>query len=142
MWVIALSAFSITPGWDLKSIKKNNNINICYLVWKIIDCKHKQTFSGLLVVVHFELSNFLKQWISFELWSWLASRSSLVMKLDFMSQLSSKFTLPLAGLQHMQQCQVGWNIPLSLFAPGFWSEQTMPEKWSTQWGVWTHDFSV
>jgi hypothetical protein len=27
--------------------------------------------------------------------------------------------LPLAGLQHMQQCQVVWNIPLSLFAPGF-----------------------
>ncbi len=28
-------------------------------------------------------------------------------------------TLPLAGLQHMQQCQVGWNIPLSLFAQRF-----------------------
>jgi hypothetical protein len=30
-----------------------------------------------------------------------------------------KFTLPLAGLQHMQQYQVGWNIPLPLFAPHF-----------------------
>jgi hypothetical protein len=27
--------------------------------------------------------------------------------------------VPLVGLQHMQQCQVGWNIPLSLLAPGF-----------------------
>jgi hypothetical protein len=28
---------------------------------------------------------------------------------------------PISGItvQHMQQCQVGWNIPLSLFAPGF-----------------------
>jgi hypothetical protein len=41
------------------------------------------------------------------------------MKMDFISQPSSKPTLPLAGLQHMQQCQVGWNIPLSLFVPGF-----------------------
>ncbi len=37
------------------------------------------------------------------------------MKLDFISQPSSKSTLPLAGLQHMQQCQVGWNIHLYLF---------------------------
>ena len=32
--------------------------------------------------------------------------SSLVMKLDFILQLSSKSTLPFEGLQHMQQCQV------------------------------------
>jgi hypothetical protein len=35
------------------------------------------------------------------------------------SQLSSKSTLPLAGLQHMQRCQLGWNNQLSLFDPRF-----------------------
>ncbi len=45
-----------------------------------------------------------------------------VMKLDFKSQPSSKSTLLLAGLQHMQQCQVGWNITLYLFATGYWSK--------------------
>ncbi len=34
--------------------------------------------------------------------------------------------VPLVGLQHMQQCQVGWNIPLSLLAPGFWSRWVVP----------------
>ncbi len=38
----------------------------------------------------------------------------------FISQLASKSILPLAGLQHMQQCHLGWSIPLSLFAPRFW----------------------
>ena len=42
--------------------------------------------------------------------------SSLVMKLDFISQPSSKSTLPFAGFQHMQQCQVNFH---SIFAPGF-----------------------
>jgi hypothetical protein len=42
--------------------------------------------------------------------------SSLVMKLGFISQPSSKSTLPFAGLQHMQQCQVNFR---SIFAPGF-----------------------
>ncbi len=52
------------------------------------------------------------------LWSWSANKlhvHPLVMKLDFISQPSSKYTLPLAGLQQMQQCQVGWNIHLHLF---------------------------
>ncbi len=31
------------------------------------------------------------------------------MKLDFISQTSSKFTLPFAGLQQLQQCQVNPN---------------------------------
>jgi len=35
--------------------------------------------------------------------------SSKVMKLDFISQQSSKSTLPFAGLQHMQQCQVNFS---------------------------------
>jgi hypothetical protein len=38
------------------------------------------------------------------------------MKLDFISQPSSKSTLPFAGLQHMQQCQVNFH---SNSAPGF-----------------------
>ena len=42
--------------------------------------------------------------------------SSLVYKLDFISQPSSKSTLPLAGLQHMQQCKVNFQ---PIFAPGF-----------------------
>ena len=41
--------------------------------------------------------------------SWQAFISSLVMKLDFISQPSSKSTLPFAGLQHMQQCQVNFH---------------------------------
>ncbi len=74
--------------------------------------------------------------------SWQASCSSLGMKLVFISQPSSKSTLPLARLQHMQQCQVGWNIPLSLFAAGFWSTWMVSKTWSSQWGVWTHDLSA
>jgi hypothetical protein len=31
----------------------------------------------------------------------------------------------------MQQCQVGWDIPLTFFAQGFWG--MVPEKWSPQW---------
>jgi hypothetical protein len=41
---------------------------------------------------------------------WQAFISSLVMKLDFISQLSSKSTLPFAGLQHMQQCQAKFQL--------------------------------
>jgi hypothetical protein len=52
------------------------------------------------------------------IWSWLAISFilSLVMKLDFISQPSSKSALLFAGLQHMQQCQVNFQ-PIS--APGF-----------------------
>ena len=46
--------------------------------------------------------------------SWQAFISSLVLKLDFISQPSSKSTLPFAGLQHMQQCQVNFNVQLLL----------------------------
>jgi hypothetical protein len=53
------------------------------------------------------------------------------MKLYFISQPSSKSTLPFAGLQHMQQCHVNFH---SIFAPGFWSKWMVPEKWSPQWG--------
>jgi hypothetical protein len=53
------------------------------------------------------------------------------MKLDFISQPSSKSNLPFAGLQHIQQCQVNWH---SIFAPGFWSKCMVPEKWSPQLG--------
>ena len=35
-----------------------------------------------------------------------ADELHLVMKQNFLSQPSSKSTLPFAGLQHMQQCQV------------------------------------
>ena len=52
-------------------------------------------------------------------------------KLDFISQPSSQSTLPFAGLQHMQQCQVNFHL---IFAPGFWSKWMVPEKWSPQWG--------
>ena len=36
--------------------------------------------------------------------------------------------VPLAGLQHMQQCQVGWNIPLSIFALHYWSKWKVRRK--------------
>ncbi len=66
--------------------------------------------------------------------SWQASCLSLVM----ISQLSSMSTLP---LHHMQQCQVDWSIPLSLFAPLFGSKSMVKEK-SSWYGVWTWDLSV
>jgi hypothetical protein len=75
--------------------------------------------------------------LHFGLWSLLADKlhvHPLFMKLDFINQPSSKSTLPLARLQHMQYCQVGWDIPISLFAPSFWSKWMAPEKWSLQWG--------
>jgi hypothetical protein len=50
------------------------------------------------------------------------------MKLDFYEPT----VLPLAGLQHMQQCQVGWNIIINhLF---FLNTFDPNEKWSPQWG--------
>ena len=73
-------------------------------------------------------------YLSLVLVSWQAYISSIVMKLGFITQPSSNSTLPFAGLQHMQQCQVGWYIPLSLFAPGFWSKWMVHEKWSPQRG--------
>ncbi len=63
--------------------------------------------------------------------SWQAFISSIVMKLDFVSQPSSKSTLPFAGLQHMQQCQVNFH---SIFASMLWSKWMVHEKWSPQWG--------
>jgi hypothetical protein len=53
------------------------------------------------------------------------------MKLDFISQPSSKSTLPFAGLQHMQQCQVDFHL---IFASMLWSKWMVHEKWSPQWG--------
>ena len=65
------------------------------------------------------------------------------MKLDFISQPSSKSTLPLAGLQHMQQCQLGWNIPLSIL---FWSKCMVPENGLLSRGLnprpLSHEFSA
>ena len=53
--------------------------------------------------------------------SWQAFISSIVLKLYFISQLSSKSTLPFAGLQHMQQCQVNFHsIFASIFDPNEW----------------------
>jgi hypothetical protein len=63
--------------------------------------------------------------------SWQAFISSIVMKLDFISQPSTNSTLPFAGLQHMQQCQVTYcTIMLSCF----WSELMVHDKWSLQRG--------
>ncbi len=47
------------------------------------------------------------------------------MKLDFISQPSSKTTLPFAGLQHMQQCQVKFH---SIFASMLWSKWMLHEN--------------
>ena len=41
------------------------------------------------------------------------------MKLDFIIKAYSKFTLPLAGLQHMLKCQVGWVFLVSFFVSCF-----------------------
>jgi hypothetical protein len=73
----------------------------------------------------------------------LGQVTSLVIKLDFISQLSSMPTLP---LQHMQQCQVDWNIPLYLFAPLFGSKSMLKEKifvvWGLNLGPFSHDPSA
>ncbi len=67
--------------------------------------------------------------------SWQAFISSLVMKLDFISQPSSKSTLPFAGLQHMQQCQVNFNSIFNFqFSSMLWSKWMVQENWSPQWG--------
>jgi hypothetical protein len=50
------------------------------------------------------------------------------MKLNFISQLSSKSTLPFARLQHMQQCQVNFH---SIFAQGFFD----PNEWCLKNGL-------
>ncbi len=112
---------------------------LSYIFCKENESQHYKIFSRfpvlvlvLVVYVHHKVQVFIKFFLV--LVRWQASCSSLVLKLDFRSQPSSKSTLLLAGLQHMQQCQVGWNIPLSLFAPGFWSKWMVPEKWSPQWG--------
>jgi hypothetical protein len=47
----------------------------------------------------------------------LTSFHFILMKLDIISQPSSKATLPFAGLQHMQQCQVNFH---SIFASMLW----------------------
>ncbi len=64
--------------------------------------------------------------------SWQAFISSLVMKLDFISQPSSKSTLPFAGLKHMQQYHVNFHL---IFASMLWSKWMVQEKWSPQWGL-------
>ncbi len=51
--------------------------------------------------------------------SWQAFISSLVMKLDFISQPSSKSTLPFAGLQHMQQL-ISTQFLLPCIDPNEW----------------------
>ncbi len=54
------------------------------------------------------------------------------MKLDFISQPSSNSTLPFAGLQHMQQCQVNFHL---IFAPGF-----DPNEWCLKNGLLSGGF--
>jgi hypothetical protein len=80
--------------------------------WHPIPIKMRQAF----------LSKFGPGQLAFisSLWSWIVT-----------SQLSSKSTLPFAGLQHMQQCQVNFH---SIFASMLWSEWMVHEKWSPQWG--------
>ncbi len=78
--------------------------------------------------------------VFFGFWSWLADKlfiSSLFMKLDFISQPSTNSTLPFAGLQHMQQCQVTFpQFQLSCFC----SKLMVHDKWYLQWaGIRTHD---
>ncbi len=71
--------------------------------------------------------------------SWQVFISSLVMKLDFISQSSSKSTIPFERLRRIQQCQVIFH---SIFASMLWSKWMVHEKWPPQWGVWNHDLSV
>ncbi len=76
------------------------------------------------------------------IWTRLANKASFhpsVMKLDFISQPSSKSNLPFEGLQHMPQSQVNLH---SIFAPGFWSKWMVPENGLLSGGVWTHNLSV
>jgi hypothetical protein len=52
------------------------------------------------------------------LWSWFqlpVSCSLLVTKPDLISQLSSKSTLPLAGLKHTHQCQVSQDYDRKVY---------------------------
>jgi hypothetical protein len=55
------------------------------------------------------------------------------MKLDFTIQPSSKSTLPFAGLQHIQQCQVNFH---SVIAPGIY-----PNEWCLKNGLLSEVFN-
>ncbi len=112
-------------------------------IWKFINGAQKRGPPTLIWgQIHFKLELIFLLWTldTFPqtfLWEFGPGKltsfiSSLAMKLDFISQPSSKSTLPFAGLQHMQQCQVNFQPS---FAPGFWSKWMVPEKWSPQWGV-------
>ena len=111
---------------------KNRSINFCP--------KQANKWIGDPRASIFELFIALLSWLNHffvGLWSWSADKlhvHSQLWRLIFISRLSLKSNLPLMGLQHMQQCQVDWNIPLFLFAPGFWSKWMVPEKWSSQRG--------
>ncbi len=63
-------------------------------------------------------------------WPWSVEKLKICpMFPDFMGLKSSKPNLAFRKLQHKQQCQVGWNIPLYLLL-------------HTSRGIWTQDLSV
>jgi hypothetical protein len=69
-------------------------------------------------------------------WSLLADKLHFILSYEvgFLSQPSSKSSLPFAWLQHVQLCQVNFY---SNFAPGFWSKWMVHEKWFPQCGFET-----
>jgi hypothetical protein len=95
--------------WLNVSCQINSNV---YSLWgnKLWDENERQNGKSLFFFFSLVLLN------------WQVFISSLVMKLDFISQLSSKSTLPFAGLQHMQQCQVNLFqfFLLQAFNPNDW----------------------
>jgi len=59
-----------------------------------------------------------KKYFFVGIWYWLADKLHFILsyKAGFYNPTASKPTLPFAGLQHLQQCQVNFH---SIFAPGF-----------------------
>ncbi len=84
----------------------------------------------------FEQMNF-EQFFFFFFWilvlvSWQAFISSLVMKLDFISQPSTNSTLPF--LQDYSTCNSARFLFHNFSFHAFWSKLMVHDKWSLQWG--------
>ncbi len=103
-------------------------------IFSILASTHIHQKANIYLILRLVQGKFGKYFFlcwSLVLVSWQAFISSLVMKLDFISQPSSNSTLSFEVLQHMEQCQVNVH---SIFTSMLWSKWMVHEKWSPQWG--------
>ncbi len=98
---------------ELKKNQKQTNlkksiisINFHHLIWSWTKSYSKPRVELEKVKQIWKKSS-ISTFLTLVLVRWQALRTSLLTKLDFVSQPPSKYTFPLAGLQQVQQCQVG-----------------------------------